>query len=133
MPDPITSTCATAAAAAASACGLPPDISLLAALGGAAVGTWLRHGQRADLTLRGAVTIGVHVLGSAGFGLSSGAIWSAMVPAWASSSTAPPWVSGAALVPAWAVVVLTSGLAHALLPLAGRMVKRFIGGGATGG
>lgn len=133
MPDAVTVACTSAAAAAASACGLPPDVSLLAALGGAAVSTLMRHSSLSELTLRVAMTIAAHVVGSAGLGLVAGAWWGALIPPWIASGSAPGWLAGAAVVPAWSVVAAVSGTAHVLIPLAARVLRKFVGGVGGGG
>lgn len=127
--DALTAACTTAAAAAASACGLPAGWSILAAMIGSAIGVWAQS-ERRDyaLTIRTAITLLMQALLSGVSGIAAASAWGALVPAWVATGQAPAWAAGAALVPHWLIVVIVSGSALALLPILGRAARRFAGG-----
>lgn len=114
MADAVTAMCASAAAAAANACGLPTDASILAALGGAAVSVWLQHGDEAELVPRWLTRAVMHGGMAAGVGLSAGP---AVPLLWPSLQ----------LLPAWVPVFVSSLAAHWLVALAGRTLGRLGG------
>ena len=130
-PETLTAACTTAAAATAAACGLPTGWSILASLLGAAVSVWSQAERRDyELTMRTAASILLRALVAVGTGVIAGALWSAMVPPYIATGTAPAFLAGAALVPPWAIVIGTAGSAHVLLPILGRLARRLAGGGA---
>ena len=125
----ITAACTTAAAATASACGLPTGWSILAAMVGSAIGVWAQS-ERRDyaLTLKTAITLLMQALLSGVCGIVAATAWGVLVPPWIATGQAPPWAAGAALLPHWLIVVTVSGSALMLLPILGRLVRRFAGG-----
>lgn len=127
-PDHITAACTTAAAATASACGMPAGWSIVAAMIGSAIGVWLQAERRNyALTLRTAVTMLMQAILSGVTGVVSAAAWGALVPAWIATGQAPAWAAGAALVPHWLIVLSVSASALVLLPILGRFLRRFAG------
>jgi Mg/Co/Ni transporter MgtE len=129
-PDPITAACTTAAAATASACGLPTGWSILAAMIGSAIGVWAQSERREyELTMRTAITLLMQALVSGVSGVVAATAWGALVPAWVATGQAPAWAAGAALIPHWLIVVAVSASALVLLPILGRLARRLAAGG----